>query len=76
MRVHSSLCKETGEAMSGFAIGDQVVLLSAGPVMTVMNEGAGEVELVWFAADDRLQKATLPAGCVELFDPEKHCKKG
>ncbi len=75
-KVCPAPCQGAGEKMSEFAIGDQVVLLSGGPVMTVTNEGGGEVELTWFADDDRLQKACLPVGCVELFDAEKHCKKG
>ena len=56
-----------------FQIGDQVQLLSGGPVLIVVEDGrpSGEYGCAWFAKDDTLQKAFLPSMVLRKADEDR-----
>ncbi|WP_459086360.1 YodC family protein [Mesorhizobium sp. A556] len=54
-----------------FKTGDQVVLKSGGPVMTVDTWGRddGAVECMWFGPDGKLEAAVLDIRCIRAAEP-------
>lgn len=44
--------------------GETVRLRGGGPAMTVVSARNDVIEVVWFAADGSLHKATIPATCL------------
>ncbi len=54
-----------GTTQNTYQIGDTVVLLSGGPLMTVSETRGDRVTCIWFAADETLCSAEIPFVCIE-----------
>jgi uncharacterized protein YodC (DUF2158 family) len=52
-----------------FTVGDTVVLLSGGPLMTVSEARTASAVCIWFAADETLCTAEIPFACIEAQGP-------
>ena len=57
--------------MAEIKAGDEVVLKSGGPVMTVETAGQGRVSCSWFDAEKRRHKEEFAVEAVKLYTGEK-----
>ncbi len=57
--------------MAAFKVGDTVRLKSGGPVMTVVEVGADNVDCQWFTGDGAPERAGFPPDALKSWESPK-----